>query len=60
MAGNVAIGGALVVQGGISTPNTLYVGQKVTAPGIYALNVVPGGRPRTTVWVDSIGEVGHT
>ena len=48
MAGNVSIGG------------TLYVGGKVTAPGVYALNVVPGGRPRTTVWVDSAGEVGHT
>ncbi|NLA10200.1 MAG: hypothetical protein GX871_08370 [Microbacteriaceae bacterium] len=48
LAGNISIGG------------TLYVGGKVTAPGVYALNVVTAGRPRTTVWVDSIGEVGHT
>lgn len=48
MSGNVSIGGALFVNG------------RVTAPGIYALNVVPAGRPRTAVWVDSAGEVGHT
>lgn len=48
LAGNVSIGG------------TLYVGGKVTMPGVYALNVVTAGRPRTTAWVDSIGELGHT
>ena len=48
------------VSGNVSIGGTLYVGGKVTAPGVYALNVVPGGRPRTTVWVDSAGEVGHT
>lgn len=48
LAGNVSIGG------------TLYVGGKVTMPGVYALNVVAAGRPRTAVWVDSAGEVGHT
>ena len=47
-SGNVSIGGALFVNG------------RVTAPGIYALNVVTAGRPRTAVWVDSAGEVGHT
>ena len=48
LAGNVSIGG------------TLYVGGKVTMPGVYALNVVTAGRPRTAAWVDSAGELGHT
>lgn len=48
MSGNVSIGGALFVNG------------RLTAPGVYALNVVTAGRPRTAVWVDSAGEVGHT
>lgn len=64
-AGNVAITGSLTINGGLaaaslSTAGSLYVGQKVTAPDIYALNVVTAGRPRVAVWVDAAGEVGHT
>lgn len=64
-AGNVAITGSLTINGGLaaaslSTAGSLYVGQKVTAPDIYALNVVTAGRPRVAVWVDNAGEVGHT
>lgn len=64
-AGNVSITGSLTVNGALaaaslSSGGPLTVGGKVTAPGIYGLNVVTAGRPRTAVWVDSAGEVGHT
>ena len=56
----IAVALAAYFAGNVSIGGTLYVGGKVTAPGVYALNVVPGGRPRTAVWVDGAGEVGHT
>jgi hypothetical protein len=54
LAGNVSIAGNL------SAGGDLVAGGKVTMPGVYALNVTGAGRPRTTVWVDAAGEVGHT
>lgn len=51
---------AAMLAGNVSIAGTLYVGGKVTMPGVYALNVVTAGRPRTAAWVDSAGELGHT
>ena len=51
---------AALLSGSVTIAGALTVGGKVTMPGVYALNVVTAGRPRTTAWVDSIGELGHT
>lgn len=60
MAGNVAIGGALVVQGGVSTPGALTANGEVTLPNVYATNIVPMGGGRISVWVRDGGRMGHT
>lgn len=61
MAGNVAIGGALVVQGNISTPGNLDVSGEVRMPNVAATDLVPLGGTRRTVWVrDDDGRMGRT
>lgn len=48
MAGNVAIGGELTVQGAVTMPN------------VYTTDIVALGGGRTAVWVRDGGRIGHT